>query len=514
MKKNIFKKLIAIALCATMALSCTAVAGAVTKESTVAVDSSATDEVTIESCYHYFDCTKLPKPTELDEETRLAVIDDYISAMSFGSYGTEKLTRDDVTVEYYGSLDDGSMLVKPHSDKLNYPALTTYVPFVEEINSIYVFEAGQEVFIYRNNRFYSIEELYKNGELTGSDLECIANNLHMDKFITKDSLSWLIETVYRTSIEPGNTYTEESLKAYENALEYAKNIESKENATTAECTKAYFELEKTSSNLELLVVDKAKLSDCYYYCERLLRDAGDYLTQEDKKFISDLKFDAQITLLYPENEEYFYSKTDELVQKLLDYKMTTDHPDVLSYAEVLKIEELAKARLEAEQTYDPEIGLTVGNVMMKSYNGYFLINASTNIAMEVLGTERFNGYIIEDNDWNIPSKFGCLAINPETNDVITLEDGINNGTIDTAVLYKEYCNTTQYPFFPFKMYMLGDINGDKELSIKDVTELQKALAGMREIKKTYYGTDSIFDFNGDGDVDVKDATAIQKALTL
>ena len=509
MKKNIFKKLIAIALCATMALSCTAVTGAVTEESTVAVDSSATDEVTIENCYHYFDCTKLPKPTELDEETRLAVIDDYISAMSFGGYGTEKLTRDDVTVEYYGSLDDGSMLVKPHSDKLNYPELITYVPFVEEINSVYVFEAGQEVFIYKNNRFYSIEELYKGGELTRDYLLRIEYLLNFENF--KDRYD--VQNIIRTQ-DIGNTYTPETAEPYYKALSYAMDVRDNENSTTAECTKAYFELENAINNLELLVVDKTKLSDCYYYCVTLLRDADDCLTQEDKKFISDLESEAQITLLFPQNEEYFYSKTDELVQKLLDYKMTTDHPDVLSYAEVLKIEELAKARLETEQTYDPEIGLTVGNVMMKSYNGYFLINASTNIAMEVLGTERFNGYIIEDNDWNIPSKFGCLAINPETNDVITLEDGINNGTIDTAVLYKEYCNTTQYPFFPFKMYMLGDINGDKELSIKDVTELQKALTGMREIKKTYYGTDSIFDFNGDGDIDVKDATAIQKALTL
>ena len=58
-------------------------------------------------------------------------------------------------------------------------------------------------------------------------------------------------------------------------------------------------------------------------------------------------------------------------------------------------------------------------------------------------------------------------------------------------------------------YILGDVNGDRKLNIRDATLIQKFLA-----KLTVYSNEQVFlaDFNEDDTVNIKDATTIQKKL--
>lgn len=55
-------------------------------------------------------------------------------------------------------------------------------------------------------------------------------------------------------------------------------------------------------------------------------------------------------------------------------------------------------------------------------------------------------------------------------------------------------------------FILGDVDGDGELNVKDATAIQMYLAGYSEINL------DVADYDGDGDVNVKDATAIQMTL--
>lgn len=57
-----------------------------------------------------------------------------------------------------------------------------------------------------------------------------------------------------------------------------------------------------------------------------------------------------------------------------------------------------------------------------------------------------------------------------------------------------------------KGYVIGDVNSDNKLNIKDATALQKYCAKLSSVDKL------VADFNGDLDINVKDATDIQKKL--
>ena len=57
--------------------------------------------------------------------------------------------------------------------------------------------------------------------------------------------------------------------------------------------------------------------------------------------------------------------------------------------------------------------------------------------------------------------------------------------------------------------ILGDVNGDGKVNVKDVTAIQKHIAKSNELTKEQLEK---ADINGDGKVTVKDATALQKKI--
>lgn len=142
-----------------------------------------------------------------------------------------------------------------------------------------------------------------------------------------------------------------------------------------------------------------------------------------------------------------------------------------------------------------------------------LVSASYNFVEPMPVSNRYGGYIIENSDRRFPSEYGWLAVNIDTEDVIPLEQALEEGIVGTDKLFKftKYPNEFQ-PDIDYKMYKLGDIDNDGELTIKDATVVQRAGIGLTDIVKTDTDLDTVFDYNGDGIVSVLDVTCIQKKI--
>ena len=74
---------------------------------------------------------------------------------------------------------------------------------------------------------------------------------------------------------------------------------------------------------------------------------------------------------------------------------------------------------------------------------------------------------------------------------------------------KIYAYYVEYTFDATKDYMLGDVNGDGNISVLDATLIQKYIAGLVTFSDTQKAA---ADVNGDGSVSVLDATLIQKYI--
>lgn len=251
-----------------------------------------------------------------------------------------------------------------------------------------------------------------------------------------------------------------------------------------------------------VVAERTEINNCYSYVCCLLDKFGDVLTQEDYNFFNEIKVEIQGDFFYPDNEESFNKSVAEIKQRLLDYKLTTQNPDICSFEDFLKIKELAQTKLDNEKQ-NQYMETMIGIPIFKNFEGFFIVYARYNIEEPMPISERYGDYIIEDVNRSIPSVFGYLAVNPETGDIITLEDGLANGKIDEDKLFE-----TSFE----NMYKLGDADSDGMLTVKDATIVQKAAVGLAETVKTKYGFDTVFDYNNDGIVNVLDSTCIQKKL--
>lgn len=139
-------------------------------------------------------------------------------------------------------------------------------------------------------------------------------------------------------------------------------------------------------------------------------------------------------------------------------------------------------------------------------NGYSVIYASYNVELPMIMSNRIGKYIYFDYNYSYPSDLGYLVINTETNRVIELEEALEDGIVDADVLFQ--CSNKG-----FEMYLVGDADYDCELSIKDATEIQKAIAEINEIVRiSKKHNETAFDYNNDGQVNIIDSTEIQKAL--
>ena len=124
-----------------------------------------------------------------------------------------------------------------------------------------------------------------------------------------------------------------------------------------------------------------------------------------------------------------------------------------------------------------------------------------------------NDYAVNVGNYYTPFKTPYYVIVPSEGTIYNIEE-----------MYEAGIENLDYIFTDYELgELMGDMDDDEKITIKDATYLQKCLAGMEgftdnthfkspsfEFPSYYYG--SLSDFNFDDVVNVKDVTAIQKYI--
>lgn len=137
---------------------------------------------------------------------------------------------------------------------------------------------------------------------------------------------------------------------------------------------------------------------------------------------------------------------------------------------------------------------------------YVLITAYENVSADCEITERYGNYVVHSTDLKYPGEeLGHHIYLPETNEIYSLSDAYN---MKLEGIYNVFTHGGVGK-------LIGDVNYDSSLNIRDVTLLQKYLTGLENLNK--YAIDESYtipvaDFNGDSNLNIRDATAIQKHL--
>lgn len=143
---------------------------------------------------------------------------------------------------------------------------------------------------------------------------------------------------------------------------------------------------------------------------------------------------------------------------------------------------------------------------------FVLIEAYENISGQAFAAEIFGDYVLRSNVHHIPATFGYFIYLPEENEIYSLQKAFKMGLEGVYTVFTEG-----------KLgRLLGDVNNDRKLNVKDATLIQKSLAGLAEIEhneiEAFMWNDYenvpkyIGDFNRDGKMNIRDATAIQKRI--
>lgn len=107
--------------------------------------------------------TPIPSPLPLDSETEQQIIEDR---------GWADIPYEDITIKYYGTLSDGSMLI--YTSK---KGTMSTANIVENVIGDYLYVASSPaalIKVYKNNKFYNIKEAYETDVINDSVLDEIA----------------------------------------------------------------------------------------------------------------------------------------------------------------------------------------------------------------------------------------------------------------------------------------------------------------------------------------------------
>ena len=100
----------------------------------------------------------------------------------------------------------------------------------------------------------------------------------------------------------------------------------------------------------------------------------------------------------------------------------------------------------------------------------------------------------------------------EWGDISTVTAKVNGKEAKFIAEYKggkQYAYYVEYTFDATKDYLLGDVNGDGQVTVVDATLIQKYIAGLVTLSDTQKAA---ADVNNDGSVSIVDATQIQKYI--
>ena len=124
----------------------------------------------------------------------------------------------------------------------------------------------------------------------------------------------------------------------------------------------------------------------------------------------------------------------------------------------------------------------------------------------------YGNYLLRQKETYSPTVFGYYVYISSEDKCFTLREAIDKNFYGIECVFEEYGLGE----------LIGDVNKDDKLNIKDATYIQKCIAGIEEfaVDDVVFGNCekrskeiySISDFNKDGVRNVKDATSIQKYI--
>lgn len=144
---------------------------------------------------------------------------------------------------------------------------------------------------------------------------------------------------------------------------------------------------------------------------------------------------------------------------------------------------------------------------------FVVITLYQNFSSQAFIAELFGDYVLHYNSIRSPYRYGKAIYFPKEDRLVSIE---------TA--YKENPELIMYAFTEGGVgQLIGDMDNDRKITVKDATYIQKCLAELEEFSvhdKIYgfdYSTETnvplyVSDFNRDKKRDIKDATSIQKHL--
>lgn len=163
---------------------------------------------------------------------------------------------------------------------------------------------------------------------------------------------------------------------------------------------------------------------------------------------------------------------------------------------------------EGYEYYSPENCDTEG-----ATPDYVVLSVNTNFVLDASVGRVFGDYVMFDYpSTNVPFEFGTAIFIPETNELYSL-----------TTAYHKNIPGIEKVFTEGKLgRLIGDTDGDRTLTIKDATYIQKSIAEIEGYDNGGYldfgyagGSNLpkfISDFNRDGEESIKDATDIQKYI--
>jgi len=143
---------------------------------------------------------------------------------------------------------------------------------------------------------------------------------------------------------------------------------------------------------------------------------------------------------------------------------------------------------------------------------FVLIELYENPKTNTHEAQAYGDYIIRDSNSYFPETLGYYIYLPEANKIYALQDAFDMGIESVYNVFTEGGIGE----------LIGDVNYDRKLNVKDATLIQKEISRVEFIENNYIPSytwsDSpdvpsyIGDYNRDGKMNVRDATAIQKHI--
>ncbi|MDO5124055.1 MAG: dockerin type I repeat-containing protein [Eubacteriales bacterium] len=139
---------------------------------------------------------------------------------------------------------------------------------------------------------------------------------------------------------------------------------------------------------------------------------------------------------------------------------------------------------------------------------YVLISISTNMAMSMPIADVYGDIIMYSSSGEYPFAYGLCVYIPKTQELLGLDTAYNRGIDGIENIFTEAGVGS----------LIGDMDNDRKLTVKDATYVQKIIAGIEGFTDdVIYAAEfddtlpcSLADFNRDGKRNINDATAIQK----